>query len=104
MDADSRIVITADESKEVVKPLKPKIVDDALKECPKVKCHCFQRTGNSHVPFSPGRDLWWHDEMAKYGPYFPPVPVNSEDPLFLLYTSGSTGKPKGFNITLLVIC
>ena len=28
-------------------------------------------------------------------PYCPPVPVNAEDPLFLLYTSGSTGKPKG---------
>lgn len=25
----------------------------------------------------------------------PPVPCESEDPLFLLYTSGSTGKPKG---------
>jgi len=24
-----------------------------------------------------------------------PVPVNAEDPLFILYTSGSTGKPKG---------
>ena len=25
----------------------------------------------------------------------PPVPLDSEDPLFMLYTSGSTGKPKG---------
>lgn len=97
LDADSRIVITADESKRGGKTIETKkIVDDALKECPKVRnVIVFKRTGNSHVPFSPGRDLWWHDEMAKYGPYFPPVPVNSEDPLFLLYTSGSTGKPKG---------
>ncbi|RCK54779.1 Acetyl-coenzyme A synthetase 1 [Candida viswanathii] len=97
LDADSRIVITADESKRGGKTIETKkIVDDALKECPKVRnVIVFKRTGNSHVPFSAGRDLWWHEELAKYGPYFPPVPVNSEDPLFLLYTSGSTGKPKG---------
>ncbi|EMG49394.1 ACS1 Acetyl-coenzyme A synthetase 1 [Candida maltosa Xu316] len=97
LDADSRIVITADESKRGGKTIETKkIVDDALKECPDVRnVIVFRRTGNSHVPFNAPRDLWWHDEMAKYGPYFPPVPVNSEDPLFLLYTSGSTGKPKG---------
>lgn len=97
IDADSRIVITADESKRGGKTIETKkIVDDALKECPNVRnVLVFKRTGNSHVPFLAGRDLWWHDELQKYGPYFPPVPVNSEDPLFLLYTSGSTGKPKG---------
>ncbi|RLV91487.1 Acetyl-coenzyme A synthetase 1 [Spathaspora sp. JA1] len=97
LDADSRIVITADESKRGGKTIETKkIVDDALKDCPDVRnVLVFKRTGNSHVPFSPGRDLWWHDELAKYGNYFPPTPVNSEDPMFLLYTSGSTGKPKG---------
>lgn len=97
LDADSRIVITADESKRGGKTIETKkIVDDALKECPNVRnVLVFKRTGNSHVPFLAGRDLWWHDELLKFGPYFPPVPVNAEDPLFLLYTSGSTGKPKG---------
>ncbi|KAK6204289.1 acetyl-coenzyme A synthetase 1 [Scheffersomyces amazonensis] len=97
LDGDSRIVITADESKRGGKTIETKkIVDDALKDCPKVRnVIVFKRTGNPHVPFNSGRDLWWHDELNKYGPYFPPVPVNAEDPLFLLYTSGSTGKPKG---------
>ena len=97
LDGDSRIVITADESKRGGKTIETKkIVDDALKECPDVKnVIVFKRTGNLHVPFNTGRDLWWHEELAKYGPYFPATPVNSEDPLFLLYTSGSTGKPKG---------
>ncbi|KAK6868823.1 Acetyl-coenzyme A synthetase 1 [Candida tropicalis] len=68
LDADSRIVITADESKRGGKTIETKkIVDDALKECPKVRnVIVFKRTGNSHVPFSPGRDLWWHEELAKY--------------------------------------
>lgn len=97
IDGDSRIVITADESKRGGKTIETKkIVDDALKSCPDVRnVLVFKRTGNSHVPFSAGRDLWWHEEMAKYGNYCPPTDVNSEDPMFLLYTSGSTGKPKG---------
>jgi acetyl-CoA synthetase len=97
LDADLRIVITADESKRGGKTIETKkIVDDALKGCPQVRnVIVFERTGNLHVPFDRQRDLWWHEEMAKYGPYFPPVPVNAEDPLFLLYTLGSTGKPKG---------
>ncbi|KAI5952861.1 ACS1 [Candida jiufengensis] len=101
LDANSKIVITADESKRGGKTVETKkIVDDALKECPDVKnVIVFKRTGNSHVPFTKNRDLWWHEEMAKYGSYYPPTPVNSEDPLFLLYTSGSTGKPKGVQHT-----
>lgn len=97
VDADSRIVITADESKRGGKTIETKkIVDESLRDLPSVRnVLVFRRTGSTHVPFTPGRDLWWHEELAKYGNYFPPVPVDAEDPLFLLYTSGSTGKPKG---------
>lgn len=97
IDADSRIVITADESKRGGKTIETKkIVDEALKELPQVRnVLVFKRTGSTHVPFNKERDLWWHEELAKYGNYFPPTPVNAEDPIFLLYTSGSTGKPKG---------
>lgn len=97
LDADSKIVITADESKRGGKTIETKkIVDDALKQCPDVtNVLMFKRTDNPHVPFNSERDLWWHEELDKFGPYFPPVPVDAEDPLFLLYTSGSTGKPKG---------
>lgn len=97
VDADSRIVITADESKRGGKTIETKkIVDDALKDLPQVRnVLVFKRTGNLHVPFNAGRDLWWHEELDKYGNYYPPTPTDAEDPLFLLYTSGSTGKPKG---------
>ncbi len=37
----------------------------------------------------------WSDLVDKERPSCPCVPMDSEDPLFLLYTSGSTGKPKG---------
>ncbi len=53
-----------------------------------------KRTGLD-VPMKPGRDEWWHDEMAKASPDCPCEEMDAGDPLFILYTSGSTGKPKG---------
>ncbi len=95
-DADSKLIITADEglrgSKTV--PLK-KNTDDALKKCKgDEKVLLVRHTGNP-VPFTPGRDFWLHEEIVKVSADCPPEPMNAEDPLFILYTSGSTGKPKG---------
>lgn len=95
-DAKCKVVLTTDEGKRGGKVVgTKKIVDDALKQCPGVTaCLVYKRTG-TQVPWTEGRDLWWHDEVEKYPSYYPPESMNSEDPLFLLYTSGSTGKPKG---------
>ena len=54
----------------------------------------FRRTG-ADVPMRKGRDLWYHELMAKAGPKCDAVPVGSNETMFLLYTSGTTGKPKG---------
>lgn len=96
IDAKSKIIITTDEGKRGGKVIgTKKIVDEALKQCPDVtNCIVFKRTG-ADVPWTKGRDLWWHEEVEKYPNYIAPEPMDSEDPLFLLYTSGSTGKPKG---------
>jgi acetyl-CoA synthetase len=95
-DCSSRIVITSDEGKRGGKTIATKmIVDAAVKECPKVEhVLVLKRTGNQ-VPWTEGRDKWWHDEVEKVPNYCPPEVMASEDPLFILYTSGSTGKPKG---------
>lgn len=97
LNANLKLVITADESKRGGKIIETKkIVDEALKETPDVtNVLVVKRTGNRHVPFNAGRDRWYHEEVVKHKTYYPAVPVDSEDPLFLLYTSGSTGKPKG---------
>lgn len=96
LDAKSRVVLTADEGLRGGKTIRIKeIVDQALRDCPDVSTVLtYQRTGND-VPWTPVRDLWWHEELEKFPAYIPPEPMNSEDFLFLLYTSGSTGKPKG---------
>lgn len=96
VDASAKVVITADEGRRGGKNIATKrIVDDALKSCESVSnVLVYQRTG-SEIPWTEGRDLWWHEEMAKARSYCAPERMNSEDPLFLLYTSGSTGTPKG---------
>jgi acetyl-CoA synthetase len=96
LDAKCVAVITADEGVRGRKtiPLK-RTVDEAVMACPSVKTiFVARRTGNK-VPFFAPRDVWLDEAMAAQRPYCPAVPMDSEDPLFLLYTSGSTGKPKG---------
>ncbi|WP_422412854.1 MULTISPECIES: acetate--CoA ligase [unclassified Endozoicomonas] len=98
IDANARLVITADEGirggRKV--PLK-KNVDQAL-ENPEVtsveKVIVLRHTGET-VYWQDGRDLSWQDLTTMASPHCTPEAMNAEDPLFILYTSGSTGKPKG---------
>ena len=95
-DASCKIVLTADGSFRGSKVIDLKsIVDEGLKHCDSVdRVIVLQRTkGNVHM--EPGRDVWWHDEIAQADDHCPATIVNAEDLLFILYTSGSTGKPKG---------
>ena len=95
-DAESKLVITADESMRGGKavPLK-KNADIALEKCKgDEKMLVVRRTGNP-IPWKEGRDFWLHEELLTVDAECPPEAMNAEDPLFILYTSGSTGRPKG---------
>ena len=97
-DARSRFVITADGGyrRGAVLELK-KNVDEALR-MPGTesveKVVVLRRAGNE-VPWTAGRDLWWHQLTPEQSGECPAEEMESEDRLFVLYTSGSTGKPKG---------
>jgi acetyl-CoA synthetase len=96
VDADSKLVITADEGVRGGRTITLKRnVDEALKKCAgDEKVIVVRRTG-APISWQAGRDTWLHEELVKVSADCPPVEMSAEDPLFILYTSGSTGKPKG---------
>jgi len=47
------------------------------------------------LPWTPGRDVWWHDVVDSASETHEPEFFDAETPLFIIYTSGTTGKPKG---------
>ncbi len=95
-DSQCKVVITSDGSFRGSKVIDLKsIVDEGLKSCSSVyKVIVLQRT-KAEVHMEPGRDVWWHDEIAQVDINCEATVMDAEDMLFILYTSGSTGKPKG---------
>jgi acetyl-CoA synthetase len=95
-DAEAKVLITADGGyrRGQVVPLKQN-ADESLTECPSIEhVVTVRRTGGDH-PFTPGRDVWYHELVADQPAVCEPEHMEAEDLLYLLYTSGTTGKPKG---------
>ncbi|MEJ2501019.1 MAG: acetate--CoA ligase [Campylobacterales bacterium] len=97
IDAEAKLVITADGAFRKDKPymLKP-VVDKALEE----GCECVEKVlvverNGEDVEWKAGRDYSYNEMIDQQSPVCESEPMDSEDPMFLLYTSGSTGKPKG---------
>jgi acetyl-CoA synthetase len=99
-DAQAKLVITTDGQYRRGKAVSLKeAVDEAVTDRDGTEStvqHVLvvRRTGID-VPWTDGRDLWWHDTVDHASPEHTPEAFDSEHPLFLLYTSGTTGQPKG---------
>ncbi|HMY38822.1 MAG TPA: acetate--CoA ligase, partial [Marinagarivorans sp.] len=95
LDADCKIVITADEGLRAGKtiPLKNN-TDRALDFCPQVKTVLVVKRTGGAINWFDNRDVWY-SEAENLSPICPAEEMTAEAPLFILYTSGSTGKPKG---------
>jgi len=97
IDAEAKVVITADGAFRKGKPymLKP-VVDEALE----IGCDCVEKVlvverNKQDVIWIGDRDYSYNQLIENQSIECEAESMDSEDPLFLLYTSGSTGKPKG---------
>ena len=96
LDADCKLVITADEGLRGGKKVPLKLnVDEALNECPNVKTTLVIKRTGGDISWNNERDIRYEEISKGIESICEPEPMDSEDPLFILYTSGSTGKPKG---------
>jgi acetyl-CoA synthetase len=95
-DAQAKVVITADGQNRRGQQLglKPN-VDTALLNTSSVEKVLVVRRTGQNVSMQEGRDVWWHDIVARQSAECEPEWMDSEDMLYLLYTSGTTAKPKG---------
>jgi acetyl-CoA synthetase len=95
-DSQCAFVITSDGLNRGAKQIPVKaVVDEALETCPSVQKVLVVNRLNWQVNMQTGRDVWYHNELAKATNQCEAEEMDSEDELFILYTSGSTGKPKG---------
>ena len=70
------------------------IADGGVQLAPTVEHVVVMRRTGGEIPWTEGRDHWWHDLVEGKPTDLEPEMVEAEHMLFALHTSGTTAKPK----------
>src|SRR5439155_20657380 len=97
---DARVLITADvfSRRGHAIPMK-RTADEAIAQCPAIRHVIVHRRSGAEVPWTAGRDVWWHDAVGGESAECEALAVEADHPALIIYTSGTTGKPKGTVLT-----
>jgi acetyl-CoA synthetase len=95
-DAEAKALFTADgcyhRGKQVA--IKP-VADAAVAQVPSLRHVIVLQRAGIEVPWTPGRDHWWHDLASAVPDEAVTESTRAEDVMMLIYTSGTSGPPKG---------
>jgi acetyl-CoA synthetase len=98
LDCGARLLITVDAASRRGRAIHLKaIADEAAADAPSVeRILVVRRLGENagDIPWTSGRDVWWHDALANGSQYPLRETTAASDPYMLIYTSGTTGRPK----------
>jgi acetyl-CoA synthetase len=99
-DCDAKVLITADAFTRRGHRIPMKqTADEAVTECPTVQHVIVDRRTGASIPWTAGRDVWWHEAVRAESPVCEALPVEADHPALIIHTSGTTGRPKGTVLT-----
>ena len=99
-DCDAKVLICADGFPRRGQTVKMKeVADEAAALAPSITHLLVLKRLGREVPWTPGRDVWWHEAVERESSECPALPVGADRPACITYTSGTTGKPKGVVLT-----
>jgi len=99
-DCEAKLVITADGFYRRGQIVKMKeVADEAAAQCPSVQHVLVYRRLGREIPWTAGRDRWWHEAVAGQSDRAEALAVEADRPCLIIYTSGTTGRPKGAVLT-----